>query len=324
MKMHFLLSSMSVVYVLTTPIRENGENATVEQIRKMAKWDNDDYVCRGLILNGMSDPLFDIYQNIESFKELWDSLEAKYMAEDATSKKFLVSNFTNYKMVDSRPVMKQYNELLGILERFTQHKMNMDEAIQVSCIIDNLPPSWKDFKHTLKHMKEELTLVELGSHLGIEKSLRVQDSDKPKGNNATGPSVVNMEEHNNSTRTELRVLGVWGCKAVVRLPDPKMKTLGERGIECIFVGYAEHSETFRFSLVPRPSLRIPNGTKDIGSSMVPEEVTEEVFQQPEPKRTRDEVSDQHSYCFNVEDDPKILDEAMKSQDVAFWKEAIND
>ncbi|GJR07521.1 zinc finger, CCHC-type containing protein [Tanacetum coccineum] len=31
--------------------------------------------------------------------------------------------------------------------------------------------------------------------------------------------------------------------------------------------------------------------------------------------TRDEVSNQHSYCFNVEDDPKTFDEAMKSQDV---------
>ncbi|GKC41598.1 zinc finger, CCHC-type containing protein, partial [Tanacetum coccineum] len=40
--------------------------------------------------------------------------------------------------------------------------------------------------------------------------------------------------------------------------------------------------------------------------------------------TRDEVSDQHFYCFNVEDDLKIFDEAMKSQDFAFWKEAIND
>ncbi|GKD65841.1 zinc finger, CCHC-type containing protein, partial [Tanacetum coccineum] len=40
--------------------------------------------------------------------------------------------------------------------------------------------------------------------------------------------------------------------------------------------------------------------------------------------TRDEVSDQHSYCFNVEDDPKAFDEAIKSHDDAFWKEAIND
>ncbi|GKA27190.1 hypothetical protein Tco_0713358, partial [Tanacetum coccineum] len=143
---------MSVVYVPTTPIpKDGGDDATVEQFRKRAKWDNDDYVCRGLIVNGMSDSLVDIYHNVESSKELWDSLEAKYMAKDASSKKFLVINFTNYKMTDSRPVLEQYNKLLGILGRFTQHKMNMDEAIQVSCIINKLPPSWKDFNHTLKH-----------------------------------------------------------------------------------------------------------------------------------------------------------------------------
>ncbi|GJW01143.1 zinc finger, CCHC-type containing protein [Tanacetum coccineum] len=142
-KMYFLLSSMSVVYVLTTHIPDDDDDATVDQIRKKVKWDNNDYVCR-------------------------DSLEVKYMAEDASSKKFLVSNFINYKMTDSRPVMKQYNELFGILRRFTQHKMNMDEAIQVF-------------------------------HLRIKESLKTQDSDKLKGNNFAGPSVVNMVEHNNSS-----------------------------------------------------------------------------------------------------------------------------
>ncbi|GJR76036.1 zinc finger, CCHC-type containing protein [Tanacetum coccineum] len=253
-KMHFLLSSMSVVYVLTTPIPEDGgDDATVEQIRKRNKWDNDDY----------------------------NSLEAKYMVENASSKKFLVSNFTNYEMTDSRQFLEQYNELLGILERFTQHKINIDESIQASCIIDKPSLSWKDFKHTLKSLKEELTLVELDSHLRIEESLRVQDNDKPKSNNVAGP------------------------QAVVRLPDPKLKTLGERGIECIFVGYAKHSKAFR-SLV--------KGTEDSGGSVVFERVTDEI----------DEVSDQHSYYFNVEDDPKTFKEAMKSQDVAFWQEAIND
>nr|GEX93716.1 zinc finger, CCHC-type [Tanacetum cinerariifolium] len=79
------------------------------------------------------------------------------------------------------------------------------------------------------------------------------------------------------------------------------------------------------------------------SMMMLREVTKEVVQQPEPvhrkcKRnrtpknfrpefqlyliegTRDEVSEQHSYCFNVEDDPKTFDEVIKSQDVTFWKE----
>ncbi|GKC29524.1 hypothetical protein Tco_1036818, partial [Tanacetum coccineum] len=63
----------------------------------------------------------------------------------------------------------------------------MDEAIRVSCIIDKLPLSWKDFRHTLKHKKDELTRVELGSNLRIEESLRAHDSDKPKGNNVVVP-----------------------------------------------------------------------------------------------------------------------------------------
>ncbi|GJR62200.1 hypothetical protein Tco_1504362 [Tanacetum coccineum] len=76
-KIHFLLSTMSVVYVLTTPMPEDKENETVEQIMKMSKWENDDYVSRGIILNGMFDSLFDLYQYVEFGKELCDSLEAK-------------------------------------------------------------------------------------------------------------------------------------------------------------------------------------------------------------------------------------------------------
>nr|GEV90079.1 zinc finger, CCHC-type [Tanacetum cinerariifolium] len=176
-------------------------------------------------------------------------------------------------------------------------------------------------------------------------------------------------------KPNLNYLRVWGCRAVVRLSDPKLKTLGERGIECIFVGYAEHSKTFRFyviepnnsvlinsiieskdaifdenrfSSVPRPSQKsMVKGTEDSNGLVVPEKVTEEVVQKPEPELrkskknrtpkdfepefqlyliegTRDEVSDQHSYCFIIENDPKTFDEAMNSQDVAFWKVATND
>nr|GFC22382.1 hypothetical protein [Tanacetum cinerariifolium] len=70
----------------------------------------------------------------------------------------------------------------------------------VSCIIDKLNPSWKDFKHTLKHLKDELTLVEFGSHVHIKDSLRAHDNDKPKGNNVSGNSAINIVEHNNSSR----------------------------------------------------------------------------------------------------------------------------
>ncbi|KAD7478577.1 hypothetical protein E3N88_01713 [Mikania micrantha] len=96
-------------------------------------------------------------------------------------------------MSDSRPVMEQYNELLHILGQFSQHDMKVDESIFVSSIIDKLPPSWKNFKHTLKHQKEDLNLVQLGSHLRIEESLRSQEVDKTKGKNQASSSVNVVE-----------------------------------------------------------------------------------------------------------------------------------
>ncbi|GJS22450.1 zinc finger, CCHC-type containing protein [Tanacetum coccineum] len=113
-KMHFMLTMLKVVFVLTKPMPElvDDENAPVEAIRIRAKWENDDYICRGYILNGMSDSLFDVYTNV----------------------------------------------------------INLNPSTWQRILL--LPPSWKDFKHTLKHGKDDLSLVQLGSHLRIEESLR--------------------------------------------------------------------------------------------------------------------------------------------------------
>nr|GEX85125.1 zinc finger, CCHC-type [Tanacetum cinerariifolium] len=422
-----------------------------------------------------------------------DSLESKYMDEDSSSKKFLVSNFNNYKMVDSRPVMEQYNELLKIHGQCTQYGLKMNESISVSSIIDKLPPSWKDFKHTLKHGKDDLSLVQLDSHLRIEESLKAQDSDKGKGKEVGGPSVNMTEEggknkHHKQNKGKRRSnekssgfgsnkkpkLECWKCgkighfkrdcrsgkknntnaggsgkgskdqsqdqgqnlvpvwnrfvkfsvsliseaffvqvdgiawwidfgatthvckdrysvymsssstvvntslwharlghihykrmlemskdelihamdenydkcttcnkKAVVRLPDPKRKTLGKKGIDCILVGYAEHSKAYRFytiepndsvsinsiikfrdaifdvnrfSSIPRPKDIIPNSDesqRDDISDDVPNEI-------PEPRKGKS------SQKANIEEDPRTYNEAMQSRDSAFWKEAIDD
>jgi len=47
-------------------------------------------------------------------------------------------------MVDARPIVEQFNEILHILSQFGQHNIKMDEKIDVLSIIDKLPPSWKE------------------------------------------------------------------------------------------------------------------------------------------------------------------------------------
>nr|GEU32656.1 hypothetical protein [Tanacetum cinerariifolium] len=152
-KMHFWLFSMSVVYVLTTLVpKDGGDNPTVEQVRKRAKWDNDDYVCRGLILNGVN------------------------VGDKANS--------------------------LG-----------------TNGSVDGSSDSLKALMSTSKLNDSILWHARLG-HIHFK---RMQDMSKdgvPNRRNKITPYELWTKRKPN-----LNYLRVWGCRAVVRLPDPKLKTL---------------------------------------------------------------------------------------------------
>nr|GEX55332.1 fimbrin-1-like [Tanacetum cinerariifolium] len=353
----------------------------------------------------------------------------------------------------------------------------MDESISVSSIIDKLPPSWKDFKHTLKHGKDNLSLVQLGSHLRTEESLRAQDSDKGKGKEVGRPSVNMTEEggknkHHKQNKGKKRsneinsgsssnkkpklecskygktghfkrdcrsgkkttqMLVVWervlrtnpktkvdaiawwidsgsityvckdhcwfktepvedgsvlymgddhfapirgkgsvalefssgktitlfnvlyvpklcknlvsgpmlnkcgykqmyeSDKAIVRLPDPKRKTLGEKGIDCIFVGYAEHSKAYRFDIIKFNDSVSINSIIELRDAIFDENRFSSI---PRPKdiipNSNESKRDDHyndvpnEIPTSIKEDPRTYNEAMQSRDFAFWKEAIDD
>ena len=48
--------------------------------------------------------MYNVYSQVKTTKELWESLEKKYKTEDAGMKKFIVGRFLDYKMVDSKIV----------------------------------------------------------------------------------------------------------------------------------------------------------------------------------------------------------------------------
>ncbi|GKD05351.1 zinc finger, CCHC-type containing protein [Tanacetum coccineum] len=118
-------------------------------------------------------------------------------------------------------------------------------------------------------------------------------------------------------------------KAMLELYGPKRKTLGEKGIDCIFVGYVEHSKAYRFYVIE------PNDSVSINSII---ESRDAIFDEnrlssiPRPKdiipnlvesQRDDHYDDVPSEILNHED-LRTYDEAMQSRDAAFWKEAIDD
>ncbi|XP_077219640.1 uncharacterized protein LOC143853795 [Tasmannia lanceolata] len=197
-KVHFILTTLKVVYVLTSPKPAEVENETLAQARRRRKWEQDDYLCKGHILNAMTDELFDIYHSMGSAGALWTALEAKYLLENAGAKKFVVSHFLNYKMTDDKLVVDQVHEIQHIISQVHQQGVNLDDTIIIPSIIDKLPPSWKDFRKSLKHKKEEMTLEDLIQTLQVEEESRLRDNKDDVINQS---SKVHMVEVANVTNT---------------------------------------------------------------------------------------------------------------------------
>jgi len=73
-----------------------------DSVLTVEAWTQCDFFCRSYILNGQDDSLYNVYNPIPTAKNLWGSLDKKYKTNYAGTKKFVVGQFHEYKMVDSR------------------------------------------------------------------------------------------------------------------------------------------------------------------------------------------------------------------------------
>ncbi|XP_070051548.1 uncharacterized protein [Nicotiana tomentosiformis] len=106
-------------------------------------WKHSYFLCKNYILSGLEDDLYNVYSNVETSKELWEALEKKYKIEDAGLKKFVAAKFLDYKMVDSKPVITQVQELQVIIHDLLAEGLVINEAFQVATMIEKKEDTWE-------------------------------------------------------------------------------------------------------------------------------------------------------------------------------------
>ncbi|GKA23169.1 pol polyprotein, partial [Tanacetum coccineum] len=181
-KMFFYLTTLGLARFLkeTAPQVEppaEGQSSNAQAVQAVEAWKHSDFLCHNYVLNGLIDPLYNVYCKTTTAKELWESLERKYKTEDAGTKKFVVARFLDYKMVDSKSVVSQVQDLQVLLHDIHAEGMTLSETFQVAAIIEKLPPSWVEFKNYLKHKRKEMSVEDLVVRLRIEEDNKLAQKD---------------------------------------------------------------------------------------------------------------------------------------------------
>ncbi|XP_059595803.1 secreted RxLR effector protein 161-like [Vitis vinifera] len=142
--------------------------------------EEDELICRGHILNALSDRLYDLYTNTYSTRKIWEALENKYKAEEEVSK---LSRFISNPSVEhwkaigrvlgylknTKELSLQYSKFPAILEGYS-------DASWISSVGDNLSTtgwvftlgggavSWGSKKQTcISHSTMEAELIALAA-----------------------------------------------------------------------------------------------------------------------------------------------------------------
>ena len=141
-KMFIYLTTLNLTRFLTENTSKPKEGETDIQVASVIDaWHHSDFLCKNYVMNGLSDSLYNLYIGKKTTKELWESLDQKYKTEDAGTKKFIVGRFLDYKMVDSKTIISQVQELQIILFEILAEAMHLSETFQVAAIIEKLPPA---------------------------------------------------------------------------------------------------------------------------------------------------------------------------------------
>ena len=192
-KMLFYLTTLNLARFLQEDAPALNEDETDRQVvAAVEAWKHADFLCRNYILNGLDNTLYNVYYAFNTARELWESLDKKYKTEDAGLKKFVVGKFLDYKMLDSKTVISQVQDLQVILHDIHAEGMSLIESFQVAAIIEKLPPLWKEFKNYLKHKRKEMRLEDLIVRLRIEEDNRASEKKADKG---FIESKANVVEH---------------------------------------------------------------------------------------------------------------------------------
>ncbi|XP_073360370.1 uncharacterized protein [Aegilops tauschii subsp. strangulata] len=186
-----------------------------------------DTLFRGAVLSVLGDKIVDPFMTITVGKDMWDALEAKFGVSDAGTELYVMEQYYDYKMTDDRSVVEQAHEIQSLTKELEHLNCVLSDKFIAGGIIAKLPPSWRNFAASLKHKRQEFTVVNVIGTLDVEEKARAKDTrarfhegnssanlvqkrnfqtHKPKNKNYGGKGKFSTKLHNMSTSRRRRRL----------------------------------------------------------------------------------------------------------------------
>nr|GEW07096.1 glucose-6-phosphate isomerase 1, chloroplastic [Tanacetum cinerariifolium] len=148
-----MLTAFKVYYVL------EGPPVSVMTEEEQRKREQDETLCRGYILSTLTDRLYDPFTPMTSAREIWNSLEKKYIAKKERADKFITFKFFEFAMEDNVSILDEVHEFLILVSKFKNLNIEIPKKLLVGAIITKLLSSWHNYRKKLMHTSEDFCYI---------------------------------------------------------------------------------------------------------------------------------------------------------------------
>ena len=86
-----------------------------------------EFHCRFRILYCLSDNLYETYRKYKTTKELWIALEDVYSRNNEGAIRFIISDFSNFRITDNIPINDQIHHFQNLIQEIHKGGSTLDE-----------------------------------------------------------------------------------------------------------------------------------------------------------------------------------------------------
>ncbi|KAF3786515.1 hypothetical protein EJ110_NYTH11733 [Nymphaea thermarum] len=157
-----------LIYVISQPFPTLGDKPTDEEKSAYDSFTSDDLMAKTIMLTFMEDDQIRVFEDCPTAKEMFDVIASKYNTMTAMHIQLLQEQYNSYRMKESDNVMDHVNKMFVMAKDLAVVGNVISDNMQISTILNILPPSWEMAVTALSVQFDNLTLEKLPIQLALQ------------------------------------------------------------------------------------------------------------------------------------------------------------
>lgn len=177
---------------------DSSESSLTKEVPDLVKIEQSEQA-KNIIINHISDPVLLKVNHCKTAADLWAMLNKLYMETSLPNRIYTQLRLYSFKMVETLSIDQNVDEFLRIVAELGSLQIHVGDEVQAILILNSLPVSYIQLKHTLKYGNKTLTVQDVVSSA---KSLERELSELQESSNNVSTVLYTADRGRPQVRTQ--------------------------------------------------------------------------------------------------------------------------